>query len=1039
MEPTTNMKSDSNASKQQDTTTTISDSNFSNNKGTINFGNIIHSENSSSYNANFFETDLKKSNFPPVPDKVLLATQKQLKANRCLVISVSSKVESASLLKAILKDTSEQVGLVRVWSHRATGARFSTAAIEANQGLALIVENLPIHALKQITAFWRKSHHPSPTAYLLISVRPGSKDLVSLEKSGIPICRIEDSEFPENSEFLIGDDLCNIQTRYEEESDPRVKLLHLALACFAGLEENQFFASLEEVFEKSWNSRIPQLHAFDYDDFFGAKESSTIGEFIDTSEKLSFGQSRFNVSRDYRQVIFSTAWRTQRRQILSMLPVLVSLVKNSIVSNRKDLYPSESYKSNLREIIAESISNIVLLSAGVAEDHLLALAASPSLSVQMAAAQSLANWRALEHSRVPEYRALQPERKLLETLEKWCSDAQENSRIRRLVADLMEGRGEESFANSPEDQILSTVALCVGLSSRFDSPNNLNSNLLQIFCNLAHKVSEQPNSLLRVRFFGVTLPYVLEDHLEQLAPVLKRFSAYETLVRPIASALIKLWQNGKSDVDKITNNWIQQSLEHGKPSKTNHVALTLFVQSVRTIDAGYEASDLAITLEMMFEFLAKCAVKSDYFKRLTVSFAIINLVGRNFSPLKVAFSDLISRLVQPQLAAQLIGQIYIQQRLEDVNGDFSFHPIDDGSGENKNGLNSLVLSELDPLKEWSGVEFRGYVDSSRRVPTEIEMWLFDVVNDDSNPQLQSLAIRALSYLYNSFDKFEAAAARDWQPHQDRATESTSHDSLIPVSMSPQVPFLLRRLVPWLATLNQDEYYTSITNTLGELYRQQFSFSNSLSWVFGRLKNSPNRSTRLITPSLERAAWLLGNTWLILLLGAITATFAISVVGSGIYQISQLASGNRSSEVTGDNTTSSPIPGTPTLSADEARVLIGQWLQAKARIFAPPYDSALLESLAAGSFYEEGIETIQKLRDANSYYSYGLQEIRSVRDYSVSGGQVSVVVEIAENKALYENNRVVPGDQTKFSVFQIRYTLEVNNGQWKLISREILNQ
>ncbi|OCQ96114.1 hypothetical protein AMR42_15545 [Limnothrix sp. PR1529] len=1006
-----------------------------------NFGSIISNTVNNYSDTGFIEIDLKNSKLPRVPEKILALAQERLSLSRHLVISVSSRVDSALLLKSILKTTSSQLGLqkplVKVWQHRFEDAKFSVLSIEANQDDAVIVDNLPIHTLKRINSSWWKSR-PS-TGYILISIRPGNRDLLSLETLNPPLWRIEDSEFPEDSEFLIGDDLNIIQTRYEQETNPRVKLLHIALACFAGLEENQFFASLEEVFEQSWTTRVPQLHAFDYDDFFGIKESSAISEFIDESEKLNSGQSRFNVSRDYRQVIFSTAWRTQRRQILSMLPVLVNLVKNSIASNRNDLYPSESYKSNLREVIAESISNIVLLSAGIAEDHLLALAASPSLPVQMAAAQSLANWRALEFSRVKEYTTLQPEKRLLETLEKWYSDAQDNSRIRRLVATLMQSEGEESFANSPEDQILSTVALCVGLSSRFDNPNNLNNHLLQIFCNLASKVAEQPNSLLRVRFFDVTLPYVLEDHLEQLAPSIKRFSAYETLVRPIASVLIKLWYNNKTDVDKITNNWIQQSLEHGKPSKTNHVALTLFVQSVRTIDAGYEASDLAITLEMMFEFLAKCTVKSDYFKRLTASFAIINLVSRNFSSLKVAFSGLISRLVQPQLAAQLIGQIYIQQRSEDVNGDFSFHIIDDGSGENNHALNGLALPELDPLREWAGVDFQGYVDNSQRVPTEIEIWLFDVVNDDSNPQLQCLAIRALSYLYNSFDKFEAAAARDWQPRQDRATETTSHDSLIPVSMSPQVPFLLRRLVPRLATLNQDEYYTSITNTLGELYRQQFSFSNSLSWVFGRLKNSPNRSTRLITPSLERAAWLLGNTWLILLLGAIAATFAVSVVGSGIYQISQLASGNRSSEATEDNTTSSPMPGAPMLSADEARVLIGQWLQAKARIFAPPYDSALLESLAAGSFYEEGIETIQKLRDANSYYSYGLQEIRSVRDYSVSGGQVSVVVEIAEDKALYEKNRVVPGDQTQFSIFQIRYTLEVNDGRWKLISREILNQ
>jgi serine/threonine-protein kinase len=995
------------------------------------------------------ESDFNKSNLnlsaiPVLPDALEEQVLSIAAKCRYLVVSASPEIDTSLLLQSLLGTLLRQDvdqgnttnSSVHIWKQRFGNSSFNYRMIPSVDSRAFIIEELSIAELQEIPDFWWKAR--SSNGYTIISTKSGTEDALLKQKLKDSYWIVNASVFEQDSHFLISDDWESIQNWYlrqcKSESE-REQLLSLGLAYLSGLEENQFFSALEELFEQSWKDRYPNLYPFDYSDL------STVGAFVRRSEKLDAGQFRLSLSSPhYRDVVLSTAWIKQRRQILSTLPTLVKLVKRSVTSNRKDLYGSEIRSSELRKSIADSIGNITLLSEGVAEDALLELASDPNVLVQLSAAQSLANWRGL-HAH-PKYTALKPEEQFFRIIESWYRDSQENSRIKNFVFELLrDGRSvNQESPDLPEDYILSTVALTIGLAAKFDPPNQLSIRIINLFKDLGEKLGKTPRELLMDRFSTVTLPCLVRMHLSQVSPILKDLASNDILVKPIAYSLIQYWYTCPGIVDQVVDQWLEQHCSSEMPERTNCVALAFLVQSERTHHLGYHSSDLTKALSLMFNFITRCTSKSDDFKRLIVSFAISNLVSNNLSVFKETFSDLITRLVQPELSAQIIGQIYIKQRLNYTNGDFSFKLSTNHQNLRDFSVKaSPALVELDPSIEWSGVEFQGYSDSNQRQPTEVELWLFEAVQDDSSPQLQSLALRTFSYLYKNFDKFEEEAAKAWQKQQGKSVDTASHDQVIPVSPLHQAPLYLKKFVPWLATINRPEYRASVTNTIDELHRQQQSLTNALGWVFGRLKNSPNRSARLVAPSLERATWLLENTWLILLLGAVTATFAISGIEFGIHRIAQLTSSNQPSESTGSSAISSSTPGTPTLSVDEAKGLIAQWLGAKSKIFAPPYDSALLGSLTAGSLYEKNLRSIEWLRANNAYYTYDAQEIRSIGDYSLSGNQALLVAEVAENRIFHKNGRVIPGEHTQFSVLKIRYTFEFSDGQWKLVSYEILEK
>lgn len=139
-----------------------------------------------------------------------------------------------------------------------------------------------------------------------------------------------------------------------------------------------------------------------------------------------------------------------------------------------------------------------------------------------------------------------------------------------------------------------------------------------------------------------------------------------------------------------------------------------------------------------------------------------------------------------------------------------------------------------------------------------------------------------------------------------------------------------------------------------------------------------------------------------------------------------------------------------LTEQQAVGLVNQWLQAKAEIFAPPFDQKQASNLTTGELYASLIKpdgVLDWLKQRQAYYRYGVQKVEAVERFVVSGERATIELRMTEDRTLYLKGTVAP-QQTDFSEKQVRYSLEWANGGWKiadyktiegsLLERAILN-
>ena len=131
--------------------------------------------------------------------------------------------------------------------------------------------------------------------------------------------------------------------------------------------------------------------------------------------------------------------------------------------------------------------------------------------------------------------------------------------------------------------------------------------------------------------------------------------------------------------------------------------------------------------------------------------------------------------------------------------------------------------------------------------------------------------------------------------------------------------------------------------------------------------------------------------------------------------------------------SQPMPSNPSITSQEAVALITKWLDAKERMFAPPYSRQLAAELTTGVLYADLIKhdgPIAWLQNNNAYYQYGVKKVESVERFAADGDRASLEVIVTEDRTLYKNGRIAP-QQSKFSTDKVRYTLQLVNGTWKI--------
>lgn len=124
---------------------------------------------------------------------------------------------------------------------------------------------------------------------------------------------------------------------------------------------------------------------------------------------------------------------------------------------------------------------------------------------------------------------------------------------------------------------------------------------------------------------------------------------------------------------------------------------------------------------------------------------------------------------------------------------------------------------------------------------------------------------------------------------------------------------------------------------------------------------------------------------------------------------------------------------PPISQQQAVDLISRWLQAKAEIFAPPFNQQRVNELTTGELYTSLIRpggVLTWLKSNQAYYRYGVQKMESVERFVASGDRATIEIKLTEDRTLYANGRIEP-QLTDFSAQQIRFSLELHKGTWKI--------
>ena len=129
-----------------------------------------------------------------------------------------------------------------------------------------------------------------------------------------------------------------------------------------------------------------------------------------------------------------------------------------------------------------------------------------------------------------------------------------------------------------------------------------------------------------------------------------------------------------------------------------------------------------------------------------------------------------------------------------------------------------------------------------------------------------------------------------------------------------------------------------------------------------------------------------------------------------------------------------ISETQNITLGQASDLIGRWLDAKQRIFAPPFDRQLLAKMTTGILYSDTVKAIDNLTSTNSHYRYGVQKVESVERFAASGNKATIEVKVTEDATVYRNGKV---DTSSFNTKVVRYTLEYWDGIWKIADSQVM--
>jgi hypothetical protein len=484
------------------------------------------------------------------------------------------------------------------------------------------------------------------------------------------------------------------------------KLIVIGIALLEGAYENQFFAGFERILSEAWRKRDPTLKSIDYEDLI------PFSSFYKTD-----GTSIRSVFREQRRKIIKLAWFTHKRYILAALPILCDIVIESVNPDISDweLFFTDNYRVNIRNVISETLSDIGLHSFEDVESALLQLAAHPHIYSQIVAAEALSKWRTVN------------ENKIYQVLDRW----QQNAAVHRLMQSYLKEGEQREYR--PLAHIDATVLLTLYFVSLYERNGYLASNIKDLLLR-----SLNSKEKLVVKRMQLILDLMITSHPDSMAELLKtEFLNYQAYIDPVATGLAYAYHNGFSNNVKIViEDWMKfcderpQKVEDPESFTKRDKILSAVILFLGQIDYSRDAT---ISVKYAYDILEnyRKSIHKHTVREYLLN-TIVDIIEANFYMNESISIDMISNIDKSEreyLVKQFVKK-YLQQRALLKGGDYELKLNDEHSFESWANPQERPETQVELLlKKWkkssedtlSQIALKSFVEIDRIEATERQL------------------------------------------------------------------------------------------------------------------------------------------------------------------------------------------------------------------------------------------------------------------------------------------------------------------------------
>ncbi len=522
---------------------------------------------------------------------------------------------------------------------------------------------------------------------------------------------------------LVAKDILNRNDEYRVKNwfshlSEAQQLIALGSCIFDGVFSRQYFSILDQLVTDIWRNRQLDLICFDYKD---VKAISQYYHIVDSNTYAERIQSKSDHSSEN---IFSICWRSHRRYIISMLPLMDTLLKkstHSYASLNTELYPDYLHRDQLRRSIAAFFTKIGCLSLHTIEGHLLRLIPEKNQGIRYTVASSLAQIYDAGYKN-----------EVLELLGRW----QHDKTVKNRLGELIYHNNEETTSGPAvhlQIAILSTILMISYSCPRNKIPKPLLALLFNIIKNLKGRD-------VRMCLETELIPSLLYYHFEQFKEDIYEFICTYKLTTYMPQTLAHAYENQPHTVQKLLNCWFQNTNNASSGKFTEELQLitigarTLGFIRFDRIRASLNLKKPHLTVTGAYHQLTKILKQENHPNvREATLLAIIDLAQHHYEVVDEPFQKLMEALTVKERKdiVNHLSNIYIDERRQQKDGEVILH-----------------IPEFDE-------KFHVWVENPRpKMPIEkaTERWLEKVTNTAA----AQLAYLSEHEFFNTFDRYELA-------------------------------------------------------------------------------------------------------------------------------------------------------------------------------------------------------------------------------------------------------------------------------------------